>query len=140
MNQIKTVKKENRIPFKDIKHIDSNGNEFWYERELQKILEYKQWRNYNCDFQGKRSLCNSRGTIIHDFADVSKIVEAGAAFKKIEDNEFMKKRFKNERVTLFLSTWQSFYVVPLDYPPGLSETKSHPNADLANQWRCTLWI
>ncbi|CCX35816.1 dNA-damage-inducible protein D [Clostridium sp. CAG:1000] len=33
--------------FEDIKHIDENGCEFWYARELQKVLEYKEWRNFN---------------------------------------------------------------------------------------------
>ncbi len=32
--------------FEDIKHIDENGEEFWYARELQKVLEYKDWRNF----------------------------------------------------------------------------------------------
>lgn len=26
--------------FEDIKHIDENGEEFWYARELQKVLNY----------------------------------------------------------------------------------------------------
>ena len=29
--------------FENIKHIDEYNNEFWYARELQKILEYKDW-------------------------------------------------------------------------------------------------
>lgn len=33
--------------FEDIKHIDENGNEYWCARELQKVLEYKEWRNFN---------------------------------------------------------------------------------------------
>ena len=32
--------------FENIKNIDENGNEYWYARELQKILEYKDWRNF----------------------------------------------------------------------------------------------
>ena len=28
--------------FEDIKHIDEIGNEYWYARELQHVLEYKQ--------------------------------------------------------------------------------------------------
>lgn len=33
--------------FEDIKHIDENGNEYWYARELQHILGYNQWRSIN---------------------------------------------------------------------------------------------
>jgi len=32
--------------FDNIKHIDEYGNEFWYARELQKVLEYKEWRKF----------------------------------------------------------------------------------------------
>ena len=33
--------------FEDIKHIDEDGSEYWFARELQKVLEYKNWRNFN---------------------------------------------------------------------------------------------
>lgn len=32
--------------FESIKHIDDYGNEFWFARDLQKVLEYKNWRNF----------------------------------------------------------------------------------------------
>ena len=32
--------------FENIKHIDDYDNEYWYARELQKVLEYKDWRNF----------------------------------------------------------------------------------------------
>ena len=32
--------------FESIKHIDKNRNEYWEARELQKILEYKEWRSF----------------------------------------------------------------------------------------------
>ena len=32
--------------FENIKHIDEYENEYWYARELSKILEYKDWRNF----------------------------------------------------------------------------------------------
>ena len=32
--------------FENIKHIDDYGHEFWFARELQKVLEYKDWRNF----------------------------------------------------------------------------------------------
>ena len=31
--------------FEDIKHIDENGIEFWYARELQSVLNYIEWQN-----------------------------------------------------------------------------------------------
>ncbi|MDY5306715.1 hypothetical protein [Fusobacterium gastrosuis] len=32
--------------FEEIKHFTEDGIEFWYARELQEILEYKEWRNF----------------------------------------------------------------------------------------------
>ena len=33
--------------FEDIKHIDDEGNEYWYARELMPLLEYSKWENFN---------------------------------------------------------------------------------------------
>ena len=38
--------KYNNSTFENIKHIDEYENEFWFARELQKVLEYKDWRNF----------------------------------------------------------------------------------------------
>ena len=32
--------------FESIKHIDEEGCEYWLARELQKILEYTEWRKF----------------------------------------------------------------------------------------------
>lgn len=32
--------------FESIKHIDENGVEFWYARELMKVLNYSKWGNF----------------------------------------------------------------------------------------------
>lgn len=32
--------------FESIKHMDENGIEFWYAREIMSVLEYKQWRRF----------------------------------------------------------------------------------------------
>ncbi len=42
-----TLDKYKQNIFEDIKHIDEYGNEYWYARELQKTLEYTEWRNFN---------------------------------------------------------------------------------------------
>ena len=40
------ISKYNEIIFENIKHKDDYGNEYWYARELSKVLEYKDWRNF----------------------------------------------------------------------------------------------
>ena len=33
--------------FEDIKHLDENENEYWEARELQRVLDYDKWENFN---------------------------------------------------------------------------------------------
>nr|MBP3259308.1 DNA damage-inducible protein D [Bacilli bacterium] len=72
--------------FEDIKHIDSDGNEYWCARELQKVLEYNQWRSINELIERAKIACEgSKHNVDSDFAVERKIVEAGATTKKIKD-------------------------------------------------------
>ena len=72
--------------FEDIKHIDENENEYWYARELQKVLEYNQWRSINELIERAKMACEgSKHNVDSDFAVERKIVEAGATTKKIKD-------------------------------------------------------
>ena len=72
--------------FDDIKHIDENGNEYWEARELQVVLEYKEWRNFKKVMEKAMITCNvSKYKMSDHFVEVNKIVEAGATTKKILD-------------------------------------------------------
>ena len=44
MNEIKDYTEK---VFEDIKHIDENGNEYWFARELMPWLEYSNWKNFD---------------------------------------------------------------------------------------------
>ena len=78
--------KENQT-FEDIKHIDENNTEFWYARELMKVLEYKQWRRFeNVIDKAKRACENSNISVFEHFTDVSKTIKMPkGAEKKILD-------------------------------------------------------
>jgi DNA-damage-inducible protein D len=72
--------------FEEIKHISEEGIEFWYARELSVILNYVQWRNFEKVLQRAILACKNSGNEIFDhFAEVSKIVEAGATSKPVID-------------------------------------------------------
>ena len=43
---VNEIDKNYNKTFEDIKHIDENGIEFWYARELQLVLNYKEWRKF----------------------------------------------------------------------------------------------
>ena len=44
---MKEIEKYEEIIFENIKHVDENGVEYWEARELQLVLEYKEWRKFN---------------------------------------------------------------------------------------------
>ena len=60
--------------FEGIKHIDENGIEYWYARELQFVLEYKQWRRFEQVIDKAKKACkNSDINVFEHFADVGKL-------------------------------------------------------------------
>ena len=72
--------------FEDIKHIDENGGEFWYARELQQILDYKEWRYFSAVIEKAQIACSgSNNNISSHFGVYTKIVKAGVSEKKVID-------------------------------------------------------
>ena len=61
--------------------------EFWYARELQRLLGYEQWRNFALILQKAETSCEAAGFNITDhFAEVSKMVPIGSgAERSIKD-------------------------------------------------------
>ena len=47
--------------FENIKHIDEYGNEYWYARELSKVLKYKDWRNFLKVLNKAKDACKNSG-------------------------------------------------------------------------------
>lgn len=47
--------------FENIKHMDEYGNEYWYARELSKVLEYKDWRNFLKVLNKAKDACKNYG-------------------------------------------------------------------------------
>lgn len=72
--------------FEDIKHIDENGNEYWYARELMMALGYKDWRYFEAVIKKATISCeNSNIPAVDHFVVDNKIVEAGATTKPKKD-------------------------------------------------------
>ena len=60
--------------FDNIKHIDDYGNEFWFARELQKVLEYKEWRNFLKVLNKAKDACKNSGfNIDEQLVEVNKL-------------------------------------------------------------------
>ena len=62
--------------FESIKHIDENGIEYWYARELQNVLNYKEWRKFENVINKAKEACeNSDISIFDHFVDVAKTIK-----------------------------------------------------------------
>ena len=76
----------NNSIFESIKHIDEIGNEYWYARELQVALEYKEWRWFLNVIEKAEIACSkSENDINSHFGVYSKIVKAGKTTKPVID-------------------------------------------------------
>ena len=90
-------KEINNKTFEDIKHIDENGNEFWYARELMKVLEYSKWENFEKVINKAMDACkNSSISAFEHFPDVRKLS------KRANNAEIEIKDYKLTRYACYL--------------------------------------
>ena len=88
----KLVKNNNKT-FEDIKHVDENGFEFWYARELMVILEYKQWRRFESVIDKAIQACQNSGiSAFGHFANVGKLSRR-ANNAEVEINDYKLSRY-----------------------------------------------
>ena len=73
--------------FEEIKHLDESGNEYWLARELQKALEYKEWRKFNNTIEKAKNACKGSNVNAFDhFVQLDKMVEIGSnTLRKVQD-------------------------------------------------------
>ncbi len=77
--------------FEDIKKVRADGTEYWCARDLALVLDYVQWRNFEKVIKRAMIACENSGhDVAIDFAEVSKIVNAGATTKPTKDYELTR--------------------------------------------------
>ena len=78
--------------FDSIRHVNDAGQEYWYARELQEVLEYSQWRRFKETIQRAQQAClNSENKVEDHFAKVGKMVMLGSgAERNVEDYELSR--------------------------------------------------
>jgi len=83
--------------FEEIKHTDENGLEFWYARELQTVLDYKEWRKFeNVINKAKESCENSNISAFEHFVGADKLS------KRANNAEVLIKDYKLTRYAAYL--------------------------------------
>ena len=109
MNDIK----KNNKSFEDIKHVDENGIEFWYARELMPILQYSNWQNFEKIVNKAKVSCeNSNISISDHFTDVNKMVQIGSGAHR-EQIDYKLTRYAcyliaQKKVDFFVKNYLTF--------------------------------
>ena len=96
-NELIKIENYKNEKFEDIKHIDENGIEFWYARELQVVLDYKEWRKFeNVICKAKLACENSSISVFEHFVDVDKLS------KRANNAEVIISDYKLSRYACYL--------------------------------------
>ena len=83
MNKLEKNQNYTKEKFEDIKYVDENGIEYWYARELQIVLDYKEWRKFeNVINKAKQACENSNTTVFDHFVGADKMVQIGSGAKR----------------------------------------------------------
>ena len=83
--------------FESIKHIDQNGNEYWYARELSKVLKYRDWRNFQKVVD--KAIISAKNSVL-DNGDW--VVEVNRPIKTGKGKEELIKDYKLSRYICYL--------------------------------------
>jgi len=79
--------------FEDLLNKTEDGIEFWLARDLQHLLGYGKWDNFQNVISKAKTACEIAGQVIADhFADVGKMVDIGSGAQK-EIDDVMLTRF-----------------------------------------------
>lgn len=69
--------------FESIKKIDENGVEYWQSRDLAKILEYADYRNFITVINKAKEACSNSGNDVLDhFGDITEMVTIGSGAQR----------------------------------------------------------
>lgn len=66
---------------------EKEGIEYWMARELQELLGYSDWRNFNNAVSKAKESCKTSGEAVSDhFVDVNKMVKIGSGAERKQDD------------------------------------------------------
>lgn len=79
--------------FQNHSHTTDKGIEFWFARDLQILLGYSEWRNFNKVIVKAKTACDvSENNILDHFVDINKMVKLGSGSER-EIEDVMLTRF-----------------------------------------------
>ena len=87
------ISKNNLSVFEQIKHTDENGNEFWMARQLAKVLDYTDFRNFIGVIEKSKEACiNSGHSVNNHIVEANEMVPIGSGAER-EMSSFRLSRY-----------------------------------------------
>ena len=78
-NMNSALSRESISLFESIKQYDENGNEYWTSRNLSRVLEYADYRNFIKVIEKAKTACANSGQVEADhFVDITEMVIIGS--------------------------------------------------------------
>jgi len=72
--------------FEEIKRINEYQSEFWSARDLARVLEYIEYRNFLLVVDKAKEACKNSGEVIHNhFVDTNDMVKIGSGAERSID-------------------------------------------------------
>ncbi|WP_438317269.1 DNA damage-inducible protein D [Sporosarcina sp. FA9] len=79
--------------FEQCKYVNEYGEDFWFARDLQIVLLYKEWRNFAKVIDKAKTACEiSKSNVLDHFVDVNKMVHIGSGSER-EVDDIMLSRY-----------------------------------------------
>ncbi|MGH9948700.1 MAG: DNA damage-inducible protein D [Pyrinomonadaceae bacterium] len=81
------ISKQTQTIFEQIRQLDENGNEFWSARDISKVLDYGEYRNFKPVIERAKEACiNSDQSVENHFVDFHEMVIIGSGAERQIEN------------------------------------------------------
>ncbi|MDP2321729.1 MAG: DNA damage-inducible protein D [Acidobacteriota bacterium] len=75
-----------------LRRVARDGSEYWKARDLQELLGYEEWRNFNAAIARAITSCESAGGVVSDhFVGTNNMMEIGKGAKRETDDWFLSR-------------------------------------------------
>lgn len=79
----KEILKNNQSVFEQIRQTDENGNEFWMARQLSKVLDYTDFRNFSSVIGKAIEACKNSGyNPLEHIVETNEMVSIGSGAER----------------------------------------------------------